>query len=45
MKAANADEKEFYELHKKFKNYWYVRPNFGSRTVHEAYLKPDVVKP
>ena len=44
LKVANQEEKQFYELHKRYKNYWYIGESFGNRNVQDAYLQPDVVK-
>lgn len=41
--ATCEDEKEFYLLHKKYKNYWYVHPNFPQQNVYDAYCQPDVL--
>lgn len=40
--AACEDEKQFYQLHRKYKNYWHVHPNFPQQNVYDAYLQPLV---
>ena len=42
LSQASNEEKQFFQLHKKFKNYWYIDQTFGSESVRSAYLKPDV---